>query len=209
VIPLQQLLGKEDTFFGLFEAGGTECRKCVQALKQLLQSGDTAAAMEAIIISRRNDKAIHKEISEAVCSTVVTALEREDILYLAEALYKIPKTVEKIGERILLAPAFMAGYDFTKQVAMLENATQTLQAMLQALRGREAVQAVKELNDALQQVEGDADKLVLDLLRSLYTSEMEGRRVIYLKDLFELFEKVTDRCRDAGNVIVQIVLKNS
>jgi uncharacterized protein Yka (UPF0111/DUF47 family) len=30
-----------------------------------------------------------------------------------------------------------------------------------------------------------------------------------LKDLYDLLEKVIDRCRDAGNVIAQIVLKNS
>jgi uncharacterized protein Yka (UPF0111/DUF47 family) len=33
--------------------------------------------------------------------------------------------------------------------------------------------------------------------------------VVALKDLYDLLEKVIDRCRDAGNVIVQIVLKNS
>jgi len=33
--------------------------------------------------------------------------------------------------------------------------------------------------------------------------------VIILKDLYELLEKVVDRCRDAGNVISQIVLKNT
>jgi uncharacterized protein Yka (UPF0111/DUF47 family) len=30
-----------------------------------------------------------------------------------------------------------------------------------------------------------------------------------LKDLYELLEKIIDRCRDVGNVISQIVLKNS
>ena len=33
--------------------------------------------------------------------------------------------------------------------------------------------------------------------------------VLLLKDLFELLEKAIDRCRDAGNVTYEIVLKNS
>jgi hypothetical protein len=33
--------------------------------------------------------------------------------------------------------------------------------------------------------------------------------MIVLRDLFELLEKVIDRCRDAGNVIFRIVLKSS
>ena len=33
--------------------------------------------------------------------------------------------------------------------------------------------------------------------------------MIATRDLLELLEKVIDRYRDAGNVIIQIVLKNS
>jgi uncharacterized protein Yka (UPF0111/DUF47 family) len=34
-------------------------------------------------------------------------------------------------------------------------------------------------------------------------------QVVILKDLYDLIEKVVDRCRDAGNVVAHIVLKNS
>ena len=34
-------------------------------------------------------------------------------------------------------------------------------------------------------------------------------RVMLAKDLFELFEKAVDKCRDVGNVVYSIVLKNS
>jgi uncharacterized protein Yka (UPF0111/DUF47 family) len=34
-------------------------------------------------------------------------------------------------------------------------------------------------------------------------------QVVVIKDLYELMEKVVDRCRDAGNIVLQIVLKNS
>ena len=33
------------------------------------------------------------------------------------------------------------------------------------------------------------------------------KHIIFLRDLYELLEKVIDRCRDAGNIILQIVLK--
>jgi uncharacterized protein Yka (UPF0111/DUF47 family) len=32
---------------------------------------------------------------------------------------------------------------------------------------------------------------------------------MFLRDLYELLEKVIDRCRDAGNVVLQVVLKNT
>lgn len=205
---LQKLLGKEDKFFDLLEASAEEGRVTVRTLAKLIRHPEQTGALEEFAASRRKDKAITLEISEALCTTVVTALEREDIQALSNSLYKIPKTVEKIGERILLAPHYLRGIDLSPQVAMLEKATDTLLTMIQAVRRGTKPEQIKKLNDLLQTVEGQADDLVLNLLRGLYSGQTDGIRVIFLKDLFELLEKVTDRCRDAGNVISNIVLKN-
>jgi uncharacterized protein Yka (UPF0111/DUF47 family) len=139
----------------------------------------------------------------------VTALEREDIEALSVALYKIPKTMEKIGERILLAPQLFQGVDLTRQVTMLEKATDTLVTMIQELRKNVNLERIRTLNDQLQVLEGEGDKLILEELKKLYSGDFGGTKVVFLKDIFELIEKVFDRCRDAGNVINHIVLKNS
>ena len=68
---------------------------------------------------------------------------------------------------------------------------------------------MKALNDRLQTIENSADKLMLELYRELYDGRYEPIRILLLKDLFELLEKAIDRCRDAGNVTYEIVLKNS
>jgi uncharacterized protein len=206
---LQKLLGKEDKFFDLLEASAQEACASAQALKKLTLNPTQANALDDFALSRRKDKAITAEISEALCTTFVTALEREDIEGLSIALYKIPKTIEKIGERILIAPHFLKGVDLSRQIDMLEKATETVVTMLKQLREGVRLERIKEINDRLQHIEGQADKLVLELLKELYSGKIEDVRVVFLKDLFELLEKVTDRCRDAGNVITQIVLKNS
>jgi hypothetical protein len=48
-----------------------------------------------------------------------------------------------------------------------------------------------------------------ELLRDLYSGKYEAIRAIAVRDVYELIEKVIDRCHDAGNVVMQIVLKNS
>ncbi len=206
---LQKLLGKADKFFDLLEASAQEACVSVQALKHFAQNPEQAKTLDEFIATRRKEKAINAEISDALCTTFVTALEREDIEALSTALYKIPKTVEKIGERIVLAPQMMRGVDLSKQVIMLERATTTVLNMIKELRKGVRLEQIKRMNDNLQAIEGEADKLVLELLKGLYTGQIEGTKVVFLKDLYELLEKVTDRCRDAGNVISHIVLKNS
>ncbi len=91
---------------------------------------------------------------------------------------------------------------------MLQQATDTLDEMVRQLR-RPRLDKVQAANDRLHQYEGEADKLMVSLLQELYSGRYDALQMIVLRDLFELLEKVIDRCRDAGNVIFQIVLKNS
>jgi uncharacterized protein len=206
---LQRLLGKEDKFFDLLEASAQESRSSVQALIRFMKNPDELKTLDEFVMSRRKEKKINDEISEALCTTFVTALEREDIEALSVALYKIPKTMEKIGERILLAPNLFKGIDLTRQVSMLEKATDTLVTMIQELRKNVNLEKIRTHNDQLQVLEGEGDKLILEELKKLYAGSHDGIKVVFLKDIFELIEKVFDRCRDAGNVINHIVLKNS
>lgn len=206
---LQKLLGKEDKFFDLLEASAEEGRASVQALIRLVKSGVASRTLDEFVASRRKEKRIAAEISEAVATTFVTALEREDIEALSFALYKIPKTVEKVGERIMIAPQFLSGVDISRQMAMMEKSTDTLLLMIKELRRGVNPEQIRALNEKLQAIEGEADKLVLDLLRDLYSGKHDPLKAVFLKELYDLLEKVTDRCRDAGNVINHIVLKNS
>jgi uncharacterized protein len=206
---LQRLLGKEDMFFGLLEASAQEAHNSVQTLVKLWKTLDQPAALEEFSIARRKDKQITKKITEAVYTTFVTALEREDIEALSNALYKIPKAVEKFGERALLAPQHIQGVDFSQQIGLLDKATRTVLEMVKSLRHGVNLDEIKSLNDELQQIEGEADGAIMMLFKDLFSGKHEAVKVIVLKDLYEILEKIIDRCRDAGNVISHIVLKNS
>jgi uncharacterized protein Yka (UPF0111/DUF47 family) len=206
---LQKLLGKEDKFFNLLEASAEEALTSVQALVRLMKDMDKPVRPDDFAYPRRKDKKITQEISEAVYTTFITALEREDIEELSNSLYKIPKTVEKFTERLLIAPDHVRGIDFSLQIDLLEKATQIVLGLVKSLRGGMDLEKVKDLNDKLQFLEGEADKHMVLLYKHLFSGQLQPLQVILLKDLYELLEKVIDRCRDAGNVIAHIALKNS
>jgi len=206
---LQRLLGNEDKFFTLLEASAEEARTSVQALVKLNKAPDRTKLLYEFVQSRRKEKQIRSQISEAVYTTFVTALEREDIESLSHALYRIPKSVEKFGERLLLTPQYVQGVDFSKQIDLLEQATDSVVAMVRSLRSGAKLEQIKVLQDKLQYHEGEADKVVVELLKDLFNGQHDPIKVIVLKDLYELLEKVVDRCRDVGNIITNIALKNS
>src|SRR6185437_9473892 len=181
----------------------------VQVLVKLSNALDKPDALAEFAAVRRGGKQINRKISEAVYTTVVTALEREDIEALSVALYKIPKTVEKFGERSQLAPQYVRGVNFSPQIDLLEKATMVVLEMVKSLRRGGNLEEIKQLNGKLQQLEGEADDAIMTLYKDLFSGSHDPVQVIVLKDLYELLEKVVDRCRDAGNVISHVVLKNS
>jgi uncharacterized protein Yka (UPF0111/DUF47 family) len=206
---LQRLLGKEDLFFELLEASAQEARNSVQTLVKISKALDKPVELEEFARARRKDKEITSQIRNAIYTTFVTALEREDIEALCNALYRIPKTVEKFGERLLLAPNLVRGVDFSQQISLLDQAADCVIQMVKSLRKGMNLDEIKMLNEKLQQVEGDADKAIMELYRDLFSGRHDALKVIVLKDLYELLEKIIDRCRDVGNVISHIALKNS
>ena len=116
--------------------------------------------------------------------------------------------LKKFAERLLLLRPHFKAELFAKQSLLLQQATDTLDEMVRQLR-HPRLEIVQAANDRLHHYEGEGDKLMLSLLGELYGGQYEALQMIVLRDLFELLEKVIDRCRDAGNVIFQIVLKNS
>jgi uncharacterized protein Yka (UPF0111/DUF47 family) len=103
------------------------------------------------------------------------------------------------------------GIDFSRHITLLSAATEQVVALIRTLRGLGSGQVAnaKACNQKLQQIEGDADKLILEILRDLYSGQHDPIKVLALRDLYELLETVVDRCRDTGNVVMHIVLKNS
>ena len=205
---LQRIFGRGDRFFELLEASADEARRAAQAVRELIEAPDNGHTLDQFIEFRKEDKRIREEISRMVCNTFITPFEREDIDTLSSALSRISKVLKKFAERLLLLRPHFKAELFAKQSMLLQQATDTLDEMVRQLRNPR-LEIVQAANDRLHHYEGEADKLMLSLLRELYSGQYEALQMIVLRDLFELLEKVIDRCRDAGNVIFQIVLKNS
>ncbi len=208
---LSRLFKKDEAFYDLLEASAAEARHCAILLKDVLAhlGGDSSAQLETIRQSRRKHKKLAQEITERLCRTFVTPLDREDIESLSSALHKIPKTVEKIAERLAVCPVKFTSDIVSKQVSLLDQATNEVTGMVGGLRKKVSLEQTQDMQDRLQHIEGDGDRMLMDLLRQLYNQQVDPIEVIILKDLYEMLERAIDRCRDAGNVVFQMVLKYS
>lgn len=206
----KKIFGKDEKFYDLLEASAAEAQASTRLLSDYLKAlgGPTRPhPLDDFIQSRRKDKRITQQLTEELCRTFVTPLEREDIEALSLALYRIPKIVEKIVERISIYPGKLPIEGMIRQAELLGKAAETVVFMVKQLRGGAKLEPVQEANERLQFTEGEADKVMLGLLRELYTGPYDAKETMILQEKFEMLEKAVDRCRDAGNVVFQIVLK--
>jgi uncharacterized protein Yka (UPF0111/DUF47 family) len=211
MISLKKLLGKEEKFYDLLEASAEEAKMSAGLLAKILSHEGLAqsSSLHDIIQTRRKDKRITQEITEELCKTFVTPLEREDIEALSIALYRIPKTVEKIVERLSICPARVPRESLQRQVVLLQEATESVDFMVKQLRKGTRVDRIQDAQSRLQFAEGEADKIMLALVKDLYNGPYDAKEVVILMELYDLVETAIDRARDAGQVVFQIMLKYS
>lgn len=206
---IQQMFSKGDRFQELLEAATQESRESVRLAIELMKPPRNTQNLDDLILARRKEKKISDQISNELVKTFITGLEREDIESLARGLFRIPKAAEKLAERLVMAGHHLDGIDFSKQADLMNKSVDAIQGMIHQLRDIKNLEKMKTFNDRLQLVEVEADKHMMQLLRDLYDGKYEPHRSMVLRDIYELMEKVVDRCHDAGNIVMHIVLKNS
>lgn len=205
---LQTIFGQGNQFYTLLEEAAVAAHDSTKALHAMLKDADRQPALDAFKLARQRERETSDKISQELVDSFITPIEREDIESLSSALYKIPKQVEKFADRYSLATRHLEHIDFAPRAAMLEQAAEVVVKMVHQLRQLK-LEPMKALNDQLRALENEADRLMLELYRDIYSGQLDNLQMFLLKEFFEILEKAIDRCREAGVVAYQIVLKNS
>jgi len=205
---LQTIFGSGKQFYTLLDEAAVAASDAAKALHSMLREADRQPALDAFKLARLRERAASDKISQALVDSFMTPIEREDIEALGSALYKIPKQIEKFADRYSLATTHLEHIDFAPRAAMLEQAAGVVVEMVADLRHMN-LDRMTALNEKLRSLENEADRLMLELYRDIYSGRLDNLQMFQLKEFFEILEKAIDRCREAGVVAYQIVLKNS
>ena len=205
---LQTIFGQGNQFYTLLEEAAVAAHDSTKALHTMLKDADRQPALDAFKLARSRERSAADKISQELVNSFITPIEREDIEALGSALYKIPKQVERFADRYALARHRLHDIDFAPRAAMLEQAAAVVVRMVAELQHLK-LDDMKKLNDQLRVLEAEADRLILELHRDIYSGRLDAGEMFLLKEFFEILEKAIDRCREAGVVAYSIALKNS
>jgi uncharacterized protein Yka (UPF0111/DUF47 family) len=205
---LQTIFGSGQQFYALLDEAADAAADSAKSLHVMMKAADRQPALDSFKLARLRQRAASDKIGQALVNSFITPFEREDIEGLGSALYRIPKQIEKFADRYALATQHLAHIDFAPRAAMLEQAAGVVKEMVHELP-KMNLDRMTALNEKLRSIENEADRLMLELYRDIYSGRLDHMQMFLLKEFFEILEKAIDRCREAGVVIYQIVLKNS
>lgn len=210
---LSFLKPRDNKFCILLEGLSTQARACAVHLKNFVENPDEgvrAEAGEAINADRRQAKELTAQITAELCRTYITPFDREDIQDMAGNLYRIPKTIEKIKDRLSTHGISSVKGDFSRQIDVILQEAEAMEEMVRELtkQGHDDKRIFAKARQ-LQELENKGDAILSELLVELFRDHTDARDLILRKDIYDMLEKVVDRYRDAAGVALQIVLKHS
>jgi uncharacterized protein len=210
----QALMPKEERFFTLFEKHAALVVAGAEALRGLLQGGDTVEHYCSQIFQREAEAdEVTREVLVAVRRTFITPFDRTDIQDLVSSMDDAIDQMNKTAKTIVLfevksfEPQMQQMSDIILQSARLVLEAVPLLSSIGSNAGH-----LNTLTTKLITIEEEADDIYNRGLKALFlANRSDGNQGSAMKfvvgsELYDHLEKVVDRFEDVANEINSIVV---
>lgn len=204
------LLPRKENFYTDLSTLSTQAGLCARHLQKYIESTDAAVrkkTIDDIKASRALSKSVMNAMTDALARSFITPFDREDLQDFSYHLYRIPKMIDKVVQRMELHGLSGAQADFARQAGLIVDEAGAMEIIIGDLihkhNAKEVVEKVALLND----LEQKGDDVLQELLTKLFTEPRDVRDLLLRRDIYDLLEKVIDSYRDAAATAMQIVLK--
>jgi predicted phosphate transport protein (TIGR00153 family) len=212
----KKLLPKEGNFFELFNQHAERMVDGAHAFAKLVANYNDANLREQYNrevdqAERSADKVTH-EVNRLIHSTFITPLDREQIHTLINTMDDVADLIQDSAETMALYDVRHMTEEIMRLTALSTKCCERVKDAVKFL-GRVSEPATAEAAlktcEEIDRLESDADRVLRSAMSKLFREEPDVREVIKLKAIYELLERITDKCEDVANVIEGIVLENS
>jgi uncharacterized protein len=205
----QAIMPKEERFFDLFERHSHIVVAGAEALREMLDGGESVPKHYRTVMDRENDAdAVTREVLIAVRRTFITPFDRSNIKDLITSMDNSIDQMQKTAKGVMLfnMHAFTPqmrdmGDVIVKSARLMEEAMPLLRSV-----SAEAVK-ISAIAEQVSHLEGRADDLHDAGLKELYeASQANPMAYITGNEIYDHLEKVVDRFDDVANEIQGIVI---
>jgi uncharacterized protein len=210
----QALMPREGRFFALFEKHAAIVVAGAEALRGLLQGGDSVEAYCQQIFQREAEADdVTREVLVAVRRTFITPFDRPDIQDLITSMDDAIDQMNKTAKTIVLfevhsfEPHMQQMSEIILQVANLVREAMPLLSSIGSNAGH-----LNVLTSKIITLEEEADDICNRGLKALYLANRQdgnpgnAMKFVIGSELYDHLEKVVDRFEDVANEISSIVV---
>lgn len=208
----QALMPREERFFELFVRHSEAVLAGAQALRAMLEGGDTIPQhYRAVMDYEQAADEVTRDVLITVRRSFITPFDRGAIKDLVTAMDNTIDQMQKTAKAIMLFEV----RSFSPQMKEMADAIVTSAGLV-----REAVPLLNAINSEsgrivgitrqISEIEGRADELHDNGLRELYHKQGKNDAMAYIvgNEVYDHLEKVVDRFDDVANEIHGIVLEH-
>jgi predicted phosphate transport protein (TIGR00153 family) len=206
VVPLRNLIPREEKFYHDFQAMADQLERGAQLLEQMLAPDRPIwdKADEIKEVEHKCDFITH-EIIQRLNRTFVTPLDREDIHALARSLDDVMDAIDASAAVIRLYRLDSVRFGARALAQTITESTKQLRLALVALEQHKGlITHAVEIN----RLENEADRTHQQAVSRLFDEEKDPILVIKWKETLDFLEAATDRCEDAANVLEGVMVKH-
>lgn len=209
-----RLMPKEGKYFDLFNSHADLIAQGGKALSNLIAAlvdqPELAAkfAEEVDELERKADAITHDTLSQ-LHTSFITPFDRDEIHQLINGMDDILDIMQDVAESISLYDIRRVPQDAKAMAVVTENCCVCVQSVVKLLHSMDNAPAILKLCHQIDALESEADRSLRGAMSKIFREETDVREVIKLKEIYELLESVTDRCKDVAGTVEAIVLENS
>jgi predicted phosphate transport protein (TIGR00153 family) len=205
-----RLLPKEERFFELFAAHSRTVVAGAEALRSMLDGGDTIPQHYRAVMDREAEAdGFTREVLIAVRRTFITPFDRGDIKDLITSMDNAIDQMQKTAKSVMLfdvrtfTPHMKEMADGIVQCALLVEEAMPLLRSISSEAGR-----LSAISERISQLEGQVDDLHDTGLKELYEQHGATNPMAFItgNEVYDHLEKVVDRFDDVANEIHGVVI---
>lgn len=152
---------------------------------------------------------ITRRIFEALNSTFITPLDREDIHSIASDLDDILDFLEGVAQNLVLFELSEAPEALRQFADILVEMVEEIHRITELLWDLAKTPAIQEKMVRVSDLENRADALYSTVIADLFKGKIPPLEILKWKEVYDGLEDACDACKDYTHVIGNVVTKNA
>ena len=210
---LQFFMPKEKGFRDLFARATSNLLRAVRVFQEIAHSASLeerrVKMVELRAIEHEGD-GITRELFDALNSTFITPLDREDIRSIATDLDDILDFLEGSGQHLVIFELEESPEALRRFADILVSMCIEVDAITSLLWDLSRADRIQEAMVRISDLENEADALYFTIIADLFKGNgVDPIEILKWKEVYQGLEDACDECKEYTHVIGNIVTKNA